>query len=868
VTGAVYDYAQAKFDGAALDFGYVHQGATVSSQNVAIGNKTITNASYQDKLDVSGSSNNASVSVTGFTGLAASTNGSSTSNLAVGVDSSTLGTLNGTLSLTLTSNANGVLGLSNGDATRSGSGNITTTGTVYSGQATWNTDGSGSWGKVSSGFGSNWGANQGSPGLDSGFTNTDTATFGSAITSDATVSLNGASPKLKSITFNNTNASYTLATGSSGDITLNAGASDSAATIAVTGNHTISAVLKGSSQIDKTGSGTLTLSGVNTYTGLTNVTNGTLNLASTGSIASSDVAVSKAATLKATNSAISDSAIVGGITLNSGALVDLTSGSLKATSLTVGALSGSDVTKISYTIGNSLALTGGLTLNGNLSIDLLSNISAEGTYNVLSYAGSLSGLGQITLVSHTGGLWGDWNVTGNLDTTNNLYTIKVAAAYVAGGSPTSGTVTIPSGGSLGDISGTATVTSTAPASITGTISGGTVNLSGSGSSVNSVASGTVKLTGGTSSITEVKGDAAVEISGTNNTIGEVKGGVVDIKGATTVTTISSGVVKVNDDVTVTTLSGGDLTLGSGKTLTVSDGNSAGTIAGSGTLAKTGAGTLVLSGDNSGFTGATQVGAGTVQVTDIKALGSTSGVTLGFNAGTDAKLQIAATGDVTLNTNIVASNTTGANVLQNSGTGTLTVAGNLTKNGTVLTLAGNMNVTGNIIGAANGSDLVVLPGVVTISSNNSYNGPTFIQNGATLIANSTSATGNGVVNIANGGKLQVGTAANILTLTTGGFALSNGAHIKVYVDHIDITGLTSFVMDGVTHYNLSNTAGSAYSTLFTSGAIDVSGVTAGGITIDVYSSNANTAGLLRKPFYDFKFLEFGSVTGLGSGLNIS
>jgi hypothetical protein len=33
--------------------------------------------------------------------------------------------------------------------------------------------------------------------------------------------------------------------------------------------------------------------------------------------------------------------------------------------------------------------------------------------------------------------------------------------------------------------------------------------------------------------------------------------------------------------------------------------------------------------------------------------------------------------------------------------------------------------------------------------------------------------------------------NILTLTTGGFALSNGAHIKVYVDHIDITGLTSY-----------------------------------------------------------------------------
>jgi hypothetical protein len=166
--------------------------------------------------------------------------------------------------------------------------------------------------------------------------------------------------------------------------------------------------------------------------------------------------------------------------------------------------------------------------------------------------------------------------------------------------------------------------------------------------------------------------------------------------------------------------------------------------------------------------------------------------------------------------------------------------------------------------------VVDTGTVKISSSNSYNGPTFIESPATLIADNASATGTGVVNIASGATLQVGTATNILALTTGGFALSNGSVIRVYVDHIDISGLTAFSRDGYTHYDLSNTAGTAYSTLSTSGTLDVSGVTAGGITIQVYGATYNTPGLLTQPFYDFKFLEFASanLSGLGSGLNLA
>ncbi|MBJ7494710.1 MAG: PEP-CTERM sorting domain-containing protein, partial [Opitutales bacterium] len=70
------------------------------------------------------------------------------------------------------------------------------------------------------------------------------------------------------------------------------------------------------------------------------------------------------------------------------------------------------------------------------------------------------------------------------------------------------------------------------------------------------------------------------------------------------------------------------------------------------------------------------------------------------------------------------------------------------------------------------------------------------------------------------------------------------------------------------FDLTESAGQTYSTLYTGGALDLTGVTAGGITIEVVSANANTAGLLFDPFYDFKFLEAVSVSGLGAGLNIS
>ena len=652
VTGNVYDYAKANYNGASLDFGYVHKGASVSNQNVAIGNKTITNASYQDTLDVSGTSTSGLVSVTGFNGLAASTNGATTDNLVVGVDSSTVGSLAGTVNLTLTSNANGVSGLSNGTATRSGTGSITTSGAVYSGLGTWATNGSGSWGTFASGFGSNWGSNQGSPGLDAGFTNTDTATFGNAISSNATVSLNGASPKLKSITFNNTSASYTLAQGSSGNITLNAGTGDSAATIDVTGNHEISAVLAGSSAVNKTGTGNLTLSGVNTYSGQTNINAGTLTLKDSGKL-NGNAVVADTATLAANNSGTAN-IISGNLTLADGGTIDLQNGGLSI---------GGNVTLngglINYVSGNTIAVTGALTLTSSVNVDLKGTL-ALGEYDLFTGYTSITGGNYFNLI-----------------TSDPSYSLSTS---LAGGKFT---VIVSASGSI--VSGTHVFDT---AQTLTTISGGTVTLNASG-----------------------------------NTIG----------------TISGGTINVNGDTEVTTLNGGAIAVASGQKVTAGAGSSSGVISGAGQLIKEGAGKLTLTGSNT-FTGKTVVENGTLAISNVatgnnaQALGKNSDVDLGVAGTSTGILEYTGSGG-TLDKNINALGD-GNNKIYNSGSGLLTLSGDLTKTGTVLALDGGssgINVTGLIKGNSGSfnSDLIVSGGTVTLSAQNTYVGPTYVYGGGTL-----------------------------------------------------------------------------------------------------------------------------------------
>jgi hypothetical protein len=248
-------------------------------------------------------------SSTTFSGATSGSVNGSTQTFGGTISNASGGTTTGTFSLGVTTLENGGLGLTGEGSYAPVS--VAYTANVYTGQSIWATNGGGSWGSLtgtgSTTFGQNWGTGQGSPGLDPNFTNTDSASFGTALASgSATVTLDGASPYLNAINFNDSNAntSYTIAQGSSGTIHL-----DSATTATITnsyGNNTISASIEldsnaatsvasgdtltisgnisqgGDPGMTINGPGTTVLSGSNTYTGGTAVaTGGTLFLNNT-----------------------------------------------------------------------------------------------------------------------------------------------------------------------------------------------------------------------------------------------------------------------------------------------------------------------------------------------------------------------------------------------------------------------------------------------------------------------------------------------------------------------------------------------------------------------------------------------------------
>jgi autotransporter-associated beta strand protein len=430
-TGGVYDFATAAYSGTSFAFGFVHRGASAVSGSVAIGNQAISNASYQDSLNVSASTGNPFVSATGFTGLAASAGGATRNNLVVAAATGTAGSLASTLALTLVSNANGVAGLSDGTAMVDGGGSITTSGTVYTGQSTWNTNGGGQWGTLASDFGTNWNWStfDGSPGVAAGFTDTDTATFGNVVTGGtATVTITNATPSVKSVTFDNSTAAYVLAGASGGSLALlNTGTSAALLTVA-SGFHAITSavalgsnatldaavgsrlaidgILSGARNLAKTGAGTVVLSGSNTYGGTTTVAAGRLLIHGNQAAATGAITVESGATLGGRGTAGGALTVLAGGTLSPGASIE---------SLAAGATTLSGTSTFFYELDSSAPLSAAADLlvsGGNLSIgsgailDLLDlagtpTAFAEGTkFTVISYGSSAWNAGLFTYQSN------------------------------------------------------------------------------------------------------------------------------------------------------------------------------------------------------------------------------------------------------------------------------------------------------------------------------------------------------------------------------------------------------------------------------------------------------------------------------------
>ena len=215
--------------------------------------------------------------------------GGSASNSGLSFSSTSAGTITITPAVTAT---NHTLGTS---ATLSGTTSATVT--VYSGQGVWNTTGSGNW--LDS---SKWTALGGVPGIDGILSANDTATFSKNLSSAATINLNGATPRLKSLTFDTPNKSFTLAQGTGGTLTLQASAGNASISV-LNGSDTISAPVILGSDATISGPGTLNLSGgitghqTLTVTGILNASSIQVNTLRIGTLAANAAPAPEPSTL-------------------------------------------------------------------------------------------------------------------------------------------------------------------------------------------------------------------------------------------------------------------------------------------------------------------------------------------------------------------------------------------------------------------------------------------------------------------------------------------------------------------------------------------------------------------------------------------
>ena len=145
-------------------------------------------------------------------------------------------------------------------------------------------------------------------------------------------------------------------------------------TLTGNGGTTFGGRLRGATKLTHAGPGTLTLTGNNTYTGTTTISNGTLALGASGSI------VNSASILIATGATFNVSALAGGFTLGSGKTIS-------GAGTVAGKLTAASSAVVSPGIGGvgTLTVTNGFTLAAGAHLDL--DLNSAASYDTVAVTG-------------------------------------------------------------------------------------------------------------------------------------------------------------------------------------------------------------------------------------------------------------------------------------------------------------------------------------------------------------------------------------------------------------------------------------------------------------------------------------------------
>lgn len=550
------------------------------------------------------------------------------------------------------------------------------------------------------------------------------------------------------------------------------------------------------SSLIKSGTGTLTLTGANTYTGGTRVQGGRLLI--DGSVLN-DVEVASAGT-------------VGGIGGIGGQLTVLNNGALEGRAgqtLTMGRLILNAGSQVNVALGPPGNATGLFKVNGNLVLDGTLNATdaggfGNGVYRVIDYTGLLTdnGMNVGALPSGTGivqtAVANQVNLVVNAAAGATEFwngTQTVADGTIHGGSGTwiagptnwtnaNGSAVGPWGGQFAIFQnnpGTVTVDNSAGAiATTGmqfigagwTVTGQALTLNGAGGNT-SIRVGDGSPAGASHSAT-----IAAELTGGSRLVKNDLGTLI-LTGANSYTggtTVANGALQIGNGGASGSITG-DVLNNATLAFNRSDNHSfGGAITGNGAIRQIGSGKTELTGDSSGFAGATTVENGTLAVNgqlggalDVLAGGRLQGIgTVGntvvsgviapgnsigtlsvadilFNKGSIYEVEVNAAGGSDL---IKASGTasiTGGTVRVLAGAGTYTPATTYT----ILTAAGGLAANSAFDGAT--SNLAFLDPSLSYDAKNVY--LTMIRNGTAFrnigVTPNQIATGNGVESLGSG-----------------------------------------------------------------------------------------------------------------------